>query len=104
MHPLCRSHSHALLEGSIKCTVTSETTLVSQLSDRYSLMGSVCLMVKFYKVLDAQSVDVGIVSHALTGEMLAQIETVGSNRLSKLGEGDVVLQIELLSLAMLLQQ
>jgi hypothetical protein len=41
-------------------------------------------MVKFYKVLDAQSVDVGIVSRALTGEMLTQIETVGSNSLSKL--------------------
>ena len=61
-------------------------------------------MVKLDKVLDAQSVDVGIVSHAMTGEILAQIETVCSNGLSKLGEGDVVLQIELLSLAMLLQQ
>ena len=104
MHPLCRSHTHVLLEGSIKCTVTSETTLVSQLSDRYSLMGSVCIMVKLDKVLDAQSVDVGIVSHAMTGEILAQIETVGSNGLSKLWERDVVLQIELLLLAMLFQQ
>jgi hypothetical protein len=61
-------------------------------------------MVEVDKVLDAQSVDVGIVSDTLTGEMLAQIETVGSNSLSKLWEGDVVLQIELLFLAMLLQQ
>ena len=52
-------------------------------------------MVELDKVLDTQTIDVGIVSHALTGEMLAQIETVGSNSLCKLGEGDVVLQIEL---------
>ena len=61
-------------------------------------------MVELNKMLDAQSVDVGIVSHAMTGEILAQIETVGSNGLSKLWERDVVLQIELLFLAMLFQQ
>ena len=91
MHPLCRSHTHALLEGSIKGTVTTETTLVSHLSDRYRLTSSDSLMVEVDKVLDAQSVDVGIVSDTLTGEMLAQIETVGSNSLSKLWEGNVVL-------------
>ena len=103
MHPLCRSHTHALFEGGIKCAVTTETTLVSQLLDRYRLMGSNCIMVKLDKVLDAQSVDIDIISRALTGEMLTQIETVGSNNLSKLREGDVILQIESRLLAMLLQ-
>jgi hypothetical protein len=104
MHPLCRSHTHALLEGGIKCAVTTETTLVSQLLDRYRLMASDSLMVETDEMLDAQSVDVDIISHALTGEMLTQIETVGSNNLSKLREGDVILQIESRLLAMLLQQ
>ena len=53
-------------------------------------------------MLDAQVVDIGIVTHAQTGEILAQIETVGSNDLSKLGEGNVVSQIDSLFLAMLL--
>ena len=55
-------------------------------------------------MLDAQSVDIGIVSHAPTGEILTQIETVGSDSLCKLGNGNVVLQIESRILAMLLQQ
>ena len=67
--------------------------------DHYRLMGNDCLMVEFNKMLDAQSVDVGIVSRVLIGEMLAQIKTIGSNNMSKLGKGNVVLQIELRLLA-----
>ena len=67
-------------------------------------MSSGCLAVKIEEVLDAQSVDIGIVSHASTGEILTQIETVGSDSLCKLGNGNVVLQIESRILAMLLQQ
>ena len=51
-------------------------------------------------MLDAQSVDVGIVSRVLIGEMSAQIKTIGPNNMSKLGKGNVVLQIELRLLAM----
>ena len=76
---------------------------MSQLLDRYRLMASDSLMVETDEMLDAQSVDVDIISRALTGEMLTQIETVGSNNLSKLREGDVILQIESRLLAMLLQ-
>jgi hypothetical protein len=35
-------------------------------------------------MLDAQIIDIGIVGRALTGEILAEIETVGSDNLSKL--------------------
>ena len=59
-------------------------------------------MVEIDKMLNAQTVDIGIVSQALTGEMLAQIETVGSNSSCELGKSKVVLQIELWFLAMLL--
>ena len=48
-------------------------------------MGSDSLVVELDKVLDTQTIDIGIICHALTGEMLAQIETVGSNSLCKLG-------------------
>ena len=104
MHPLCRSHTHALFEGGIKCAVTTETTLVSHLSDRYRLTSSDSLMVEVDKVLDAQSVDVGIVSDTLRGKVPAEVGTVNANQCCKLGNGDIVLQIESRFLTMLLQQ
>ena len=89
--PLRHSHSLHLLEGNAECIVTTKATLVGQLLCSYRLMGCGCLMVKTDEVLDAQTVDVGIVSHSLTGEMLAQIETVGANQVGKLGKSEVVL-------------
>ena len=55
-------------------------------------------------MLDAQAVDVGIVSDALGGKMPAKIGAIGANLLGELDNGNVVLQIELLFLAVLLQQ
>ena len=104
MQPLRRRRSHDLLEGGIERAVTVETTLKSQFLHRQELVLCGSLMAEVDEVLDAQAVDVGIVGDALTGEILAQIKTVGSNSLCKLGSGNVVLQIELRLLAMLLQQ
>ena len=89
--PLRHSHSIHLLEGNAECIVTTKATLVGQFLSAYRLTVCYCLLVKTDEVLDAQTVDVGIVSNALTGEILAQIEAVGSNNLSKLGKGNVVL-------------
>ena len=43
----------------------------------------------------SQTVDIAIVSDALTGEELAEIGAVGTDGLGQLGEGQVVLQVEL---------
>ena len=102
-HPLRRSHSHDLLEGDTECIIITETTLKGQFLGGYRLMGSCCLMVFVDKMLNAQPVDVGIVGCALTGEILAEIQAVGSNLLNKLGKGEVVFLVELLFLAILLQ-
>ena len=40
---------------------------------------------------DAQIVDIGVVSRALTREILAEIETVGSDGFGKLGKVQVML-------------
>ena len=93
-YPFRCVHSHYFLEGNVECIVTTETTLESQLLNHYWLMVSDCLVVEVDEVLDAQTVDVAIVSHTQTGEMLAQIETVGANQVGKLGNGNVVLQIK----------
>jgi|GEM_PF-5559102 len=61
-------------------------------------------MVEIDEVLDAQTIDIGIVSDALRSEIPAEIEAVGTNQLGKLIGGNVVLQIELSILAILLQQ
>jgi len=61
-------------------------------------------MVEVDEMLDAQAIDVCIVSNALRGKVLAEIGTIGANQLGNLGNGDVVLQIELRLLAKLLQQ
>ena len=55
-------------------------------------------------MLDAQPVDIGIVSDTLRGKVLAEVRAVNANQCGKLGDGDVVLQIELRFLTMLLQQ
>ena len=43
---------------------------------------------------NAQIVNIGIVIRTQTGEILAEIETVGSNGLGQLEKGQVVLQVE----------
>ena len=94
-HPLRCCHSHALLEGGVKCTITAEAALIGQLLHRYRLMGCVCFLVEVNEVLNAQTVDVGIVGGALLGKVLTEIDTVDAYLYGKLREGHVVLQIEL---------
>ena len=43
---------------------------------------------------DAEMVYISIVGDAMTGEILAEVCAVGANRLGKLEEGQVVLQVE----------
>ena len=60
------------------------------------------LTIESLEMMDAQVVDIGIISDALSGEILAEIEAVGTNGFSKLCDAQVVLQIELCVYAMLL--
>ena len=101
--PRCR-HSHALLEGGIKCTVTAETALEGQLLNSYRQMGCGSLLVEVDEVVDAQTVDVGIVGGTLLCKVLAEIDAVDAYLSGELGKGYVVLQVELRLLAVLSQQ
>ena len=58
-------------------------------SDRLTGCGS--LTIEAHEILDAQVIDIGIVSYSLAGEMLAEIVSVGSDDMSKLREGEIVL-------------
>ena len=53
-------------------------------------------------MIDAKIVDISIIIHALAGEILTEIVTVGTDSLGKLGNGQVVLQVESFVYTMLL--
>ena len=78
--------------------------MVGQLLGSYRLVGFGCLTVEADEVLDAQAIDVGVVRDTLQGKVLAEIGAIDADVQGKLRKGNVVLQIELLFLAILLQQ
>ena len=52
-------------------------------------------MVETDEMIDSQVVDIGIIIHVETGEILTEIEAVGANSFGQLENGQVVLQVEL---------
>ena len=102
MHPGGHILTHALLEGEREGTVATIATVVSQLLSGKRPLASDSLAIESDEMIDAQIVDIGIVSRALRREILTKIKTVGTNNLGKLEKGEVVLQIELRVNAMLL--
>ncbi len=79
--------SHLAFEGFAKGAIATVATLLSQLLGT----GRAFLSIETDEMIDAQIVDISIVSRTLIREILANIETVGSNSLSKLEEGEIVL-------------
>ena len=104
VHPDCHGLPHALLEGEAEGAVAPVAAVVSQLFGGEGTLGSDSLTIETDEMINAQVVDIGIVCRFLTGEILAKIETVGTNGLCKLGDGQVVLQVELRVNTILLQQ
>ena len=51
-------------------------------------------MIETDEMIDSQVVDIGIVIHALTGEILAKIKAVNANLSGESGNINVMLQIE----------
>lgn len=94
MHPSRHSLAHKLLEAA----------LLSQLLGGKGTVGGYGFSVKADKVLNAQAVDVGIISRILMRKVVAEIIAVGTDSLAEVVELDVVPQIELRCLAFLLQQ
>ena len=93
LHPGGDGLPHALFEGQAEGAVTAITALAGQLLDGEGLLGLDDLLVAANEVVDAQIVDVRIISDALTGEILAEIAAVGANDLRQLRQGEVVLQV-----------
>ena len=104
VHPSGYALPYALLEGEAESAVAAVAAFAGQLLGNDRLSGSGGLLIEADEVVDAQIVNIGIVSDALTGEILAEIGTVGANRLSQLLKGQVVLQVKPCVHAMLSQQ
>ena len=75
---------HALLEGIAESCVVAEAAILSQAPDGDVLLGSDGPTVEADEMVDAQTIDIGVVSSSLPGERLAEIETVCTNRFSEL--------------------
>jgi len=69
-------------------------TLKSQLLGDDRAMSSDSFVIKTDEMIDSQIVDIGIVIHALTGEILAEIKAVNANLSGESGNINVMLQIE----------
>ena len=102
-HPRRDSLAHALLEGKAEGAVAAVAAIVGQLLGNDRLLGSSGLVEEVNEMVDTQIVDIGIVGGVLTREILAEVETVGANGLSQLGDGQVVLKVKLRGDAVLLQ-
>ena len=104
VNPRCHGGSHDLLECGAEGAVTAVAAL------RRELLGGECasvgrrFFVKVDEVADAESVDVSVIRDALLGEVLAQIGPVCADGSCQLRQGEVVLQIEQLVLAVLFQK
>ena len=94
--------SRALFEGEIEGAVTSVAAVVSQLLNGEVAVGSNSFTVESDKMIDAEIVDICVIIHLLVGEILTEVEAVGTDSLGKLGKAQVVPQVELCVDAILL--
>ena len=85
-HPGRHGLSNALFEGRTEGAVASEAALGGQLLGSERTLCGDGFMVKVDKMVDAQTVDVGVVGQALLGEILAEVIVIGANGLRELGK------------------
>ena len=93
-----------MLEGGAEGAVAPEAALAGQLLRGEGTLVGNGFIIEIDEMADAQPIDVGVVGQTLLGEVLAEIVVVGADGLRELGQGEVVLQVQLGSLAMQLKQ
>ena len=103
-HPGGDALVHALLEGGAESAIAVVAALLGQLVGDDGLMCSGKFAAAGYEVSDTEVVDVGVVVHALTGEILAEIGAVDADGCRELRQVQVLLQVELCVLAVPRQQ
>lgn len=101
-HPGCYSLPHPVFESIAESTIAIVAAVVSQLPGGERMPGSYSLTIETDKMVDAQIVNISIVTDALTGEIVGKISAIGSNSIGQLKKVQVVLQIEFCIYTMLL--
>jgi hypothetical protein len=86
LHPGSHRLSRLALEGISKCIITAVTTLQCQLLGSDGTLGIDSLAIETDEMIDAQIVDIGIVSYAMTGEIVGKISAISANGFGKLGK------------------
>ena len=86
-HPLSHVLTRSQLEGVSESVVTSVAAFACQLLGGERTAGSNSFTIETHEMIDAQTVDIVIISRALIGEILAELETVGTNSFGKLDNG-----------------
>ena len=99
-HPGCYGMARTLLEGEAEGAVAAVAAVAGQLLGWDRTLVSDGLAVETGEMLDAQVVDIIIVGGFLMREILAEVEAVSTKDLGQLGDGQVVLHVELRVYAM----
>ena len=102
--PLRGRHTFVLSESRRERAIAAEARLIAQSQGRNIAVSGNGLLVEAHEMLDAQSVDIGIIRDALLGKITAKIGAVGTQCVSELLQRQVVLQIDSRRLTALLQQ
>ena len=84
LHPGLYALAHALGEGAAEGAVTAEAALLGQLLGNDILTGSNALLIETDEVVDAQTVDIGVVGDALSRKILTEVRAVGADDLRQL--------------------
>ena len=79
MHPGCYGLPHALFEGETESTVTPVSTVIGQLLGGEGASRSNSLAIEIDEMIDAQVVNIGIVSDALLDEIVGKISAISTN-------------------------
>ena len=92
------------LKGGAEGAIAVEAALLGKHDGRCGWHRILILMVEADEMLDAQTVDIGIIGDALLGKVGTEVGAVGTDDDSKLLQGKVMLQVDLLILTVMLQQ
>ena len=90
-HPGCHGLSHSLLEGKAEGAVAPIAAVAGQVLGCDGLPRFSRLAIETHKVLDTQTIDIGIIRDALLGKIGTQIGAVGTDGRGKLLQREVVL-------------
>ena len=103
LHPCGDGLAVELFEGRGEGAVAAESALLGKVSGGDGKIRTDTFLIAPHEVVNAQAIDISIVSDALLGEIVTQIGAVGADGQGELLQSDVVPQIGQAGLAICFQ-